>query len=87
MTVEGRQLLTHASTFEKRLICSHMFVFQKWCKACVLLDGLNRGLPRLGVSRTRGKILTDGSANDTHGSEKQMITSNEKRPLMPSVDF
>lgn len=26
---------------------------QKWCKACVLLDGLNRGLPRLGVSRTR----------------------------------
>lgn len=26
---------------------------QKWCKACVLLDGLNRGLPRLGLSRTR----------------------------------
>eukprot|EP00271_Cylindrocystis_brebissonii_P022665 TRINITY_DN8805_c1_g3_i1.p1 TRINITY_DN8805_c1_g3~~TRINITY_DN8805_c1_g3_i1.p1 ORF type:complete len:336 (-),score=51.74 TRINITY_DN8805_c1_g3_i1:298-1305(-) len=27
---------------------------QKRCKACVLLDGLNRGMPRLGVSRTRG---------------------------------
>lgn len=31
---------------------------QAVCKACVLLDGLNRGLPRLGVSRTRpGKPL------------------------------
>lgn len=26
---------------------------QKLCKACVLLDGLNRGMPRLGISRTR----------------------------------
>uniref|UniRef100_A0A0E0C490 Cytoplasmic tRNA 2-thiolation protein 1 C-terminal domain-containing protein n=1 Tax=Oryza meridionalis TaxID=40149 RepID=A0A0E0C490_9ORYZ len=27
---------------------------QKLCKACVLLDGLNRGLPKLGVGRTKG---------------------------------
>ncbi|KAL3689290.1 hypothetical protein R1sor_015599 [Riccia sorocarpa] len=27
---------------------------QEFCKACVLLEGLNRGLPRLGISRTRG---------------------------------
>ncbi|KAK6115699.1 hypothetical protein DH2020_007968 [Rehmannia glutinosa] len=27
---------------------------QKWCKACVLLEGLNRGLPKLGIGRTRG---------------------------------
>ncbi len=27
---------------------------QPVCKACVLLEGLNRGLPHLGVSRTRG---------------------------------
>ena len=27
---------------------------QAVCKACVLLEGLNKGLPRLGVSRTRG---------------------------------
>lgn len=27
---------------------------QKWCKACVLLDGLNRGLPKLGIGRSRG---------------------------------
>ncbi|XP_061372440.1 cytoplasmic tRNA 2-thiolation protein 1 isoform X2 [Gastrolobium bilobum] len=29
---------------------------QKWCKACVLLDGLNRGLPKLGIGRNRGSI-------------------------------
>lgn len=34
---------------------------QEICKACVLLEGLNRGLPRLGVSRTRKKGL-DGRA-------------------------
>jgi len=27
---------------------------QDVCKACVLLEGLNKGLPNLGVSRTRG---------------------------------
>ncbi|KAL2895605.1 Cytoplasmic tRNA 2-thiolation protein 1 [Bienertia sinuspersici] len=27
---------------------------QKWCKACVLLHGLNRGLPKLGIGRSRG---------------------------------
>uniref|UniRef100_K3Z0A8 Cytoplasmic tRNA 2-thiolation protein 1 n=1 Tax=Setaria italica TaxID=4555 RepID=K3Z0A8_SETIT len=26
---------------------------QKLCKACVLLDGLNRGLPKLGIGRTK----------------------------------
>ncbi|XP_019264612.1 PREDICTED: cytoplasmic tRNA 2-thiolation protein 1 isoform X1 [Nicotiana attenuata] len=26
---------------------------QKWCKACVLLEGLNRGLPKLGIGRSR----------------------------------
>ncbi|PRQ27306.1 putative tRNA sulfurtransferase [Rosa chinensis] len=27
---------------------------QKWCKACVLLEGLNRGLPKMGIGRNRG---------------------------------
>jgi len=48
---------------------------QKWCKACVLLDGLNRGQPRLGITRTRGK----GSAN---GAE---IVS--RKPSVSSIDF
>jgi len=28
---------------------------QKWCKACVLIDGLKRGLPKRGINRTRGR--------------------------------
>lgn len=34
----------------------YLFHVQKWCKACVLLDGLNRGLPKLGIGRSRGSI-------------------------------
>ncbi|KAL6912086.1 hypothetical protein ACP4OV_000891 [Aristida adscensionis] len=33
---------------------------QKLCKACVLLDGLNRGLPKLGIGRTRVGAGADG---------------------------
>lgn len=41
---------------------------QKWCKACVLLEGLNRGLPKLGIGRSRGhdsegKRETNGSSD------------------------
>ncbi|KAI3710847.1 hypothetical protein L2E82_40641 [Cichorium intybus] len=36
---------------------------QKWCKACVLLDGLNRGLPKLGIGRTRGVNRKDEQPN------------------------
>ncbi|CAN6539141.1 unnamed protein product [Malus baccata var. baccata] len=32
---------------------------QKWCKACVLLEGLNKGLPKLGIGRSRG-LNNDG---------------------------
>ncbi|CAM0943969.1 unnamed protein product [Alopecurus aequalis] len=36
---------------------------QKLCKACVLLDGLNRGLPKLGIGRTaKGGTGADGNA-------------------------
>lgn len=31
-----------------------VIIVQKWCKACVLLEGLNRGLPKLGIGRNRG---------------------------------
>ncbi|XP_062220384.1 cytoplasmic tRNA 2-thiolation protein 1 isoform X2 [Phragmites australis] len=33
---------------------------QKLCKACVLLDGLNRGLPKLGIGRTKVGVGADG---------------------------
>ncbi|EFJ44373.1 hypothetical protein VOLCADRAFT_64899 [Volvox carteri f. nagariensis] len=47
---------------------------QPVCKACVLLEGLNRGLPRLGVSRTRGKR-----------GEKAGLHPDVERPLPPSA--
>lgn len=45
---------------------------QKWCKACVLLDGLNRGLPKLGIGRSRGSVASD-NGNQTKG-EKSIQT-------------
>ncbi|KAK4490230.1 hypothetical protein RD792_000890 [Penstemon davidsonii] len=36
---------------------------QKWCKACVLLEGLNRGLPKMGIGRTR--VLDNERDKDT----------------------
>ena len=32
---------------------------QKLCKACILLEGLNRGLPRLGVGKTMARNMQD----------------------------
>ena len=32
---------------------------QDLCKACILLDGLNRGLPRLGIGKTTATNLED----------------------------
>lgn len=39
----------------KCIICGYLSS-QKICKACVLLEGLNKGLPRLGITRNRRKI-------------------------------
>jgi hypothetical protein len=61
---------------------------QKWCKACVLLDGLNRGLPRLGIGRTRGKLSSaTGVQTDNSSNDKQTSIRNDKRILKPSLDF
>uniref|UniRef100_A0A3Q4FZY0 Cytosolic thiouridylase subunit 1 homolog (S. pombe) n=1 Tax=Neolamprologus brichardi TaxID=32507 RepID=A0A3Q4FZY0_NEOBR len=51
---------------------------QKLCKACVLLEGLNRGLPKLGIGkhhRFHDKILS-----------QQPLTEQEERKLK-AVDF
>ena len=57
---------------------------QRWCKACVLLDGLNRGLPRLGITRTRGK----GSDNDIAVNEKKTNARRDKRTSSTTaIDF
>ncbi|GIL68556.1 hypothetical protein Vafri_21816, partial [Volvox africanus] len=45
---------------------------QPVCKACVLLEGLNRGLPRLGVSRTRGRR---GEKAGLHPDVERIVTT------------
>ncbi|KAK2995124.1 hypothetical protein RJ640_020764 [Escallonia rubra] len=48
---------------------------QKWCKACVLLEGLNRGLPKLGIGRSRG---VNGERNkDVKQTGKKNIESKQ----------
>ncbi|XP_025656788.1 cytoplasmic tRNA 2-thiolation protein 1 [Arachis hypogaea] len=42
---------------------------QKWCKACVLLDGLNRGLPKLGIGQSHGVIGASGDRNERNGGK------------------
>ncbi|KAL4375523.1 hypothetical protein AHAS_Ahas05G0290300 [Arachis hypogaea] len=42
---------------------------QKWCKACVLLDGLNRGLPKLGIGRSHGVIGASRDRNERNGGK------------------
>lgn len=49
-----------------------VFIVQKWCKACVLLEGLNRGLPKLGIGRNRGV---------NNNQKKDMKQSNETKSI------
>jgi cytoplasmic tRNA 2-thiolation protein 1 len=53
--IEGESLSVREGVpLPERGMCSRCgFVSsQKLCKACVLLEGLNRGLPRLGIGKT-----------------------------------
>ncbi|KAF2287509.1 hypothetical protein GH714_001037 [Hevea brasiliensis] len=49
---------------------------QKWCKACVLLEGLNRGLPKLGIGRSRG-LDNDGRKDMKHSNGTKNIESKQ----------
>ncbi|KAF3435064.1 hypothetical protein FNV43_RR22151 [Rhamnella rubrinervis] len=49
---------------------------QKWCKACVLLEGLNRGLPKLGIGRSRG-LNTDRNKDVKEISVAKSIESKQ----------
>eukprot|EP00897_Mesotaenium_endlicherianum_P001008 jgi/Mesen1/10908/ME000095S10240 len=60
---------------------------QKWCKACVLLDGLNRGLPRLGVTRTRTpKGSSSTSAEDSSSKPGAGAGAGARKPLVIEYD-
>ncbi|KAJ9159574.1 hypothetical protein P3X46_025076 [Hevea brasiliensis] len=49
---------------------------QKWCKACVLLEGLNRGLPKLGIGQSRG-LDNDGRKEVKHSNGTKNIESKQ----------
>ncbi|XP_019085026.1 PREDICTED: cytoplasmic tRNA 2-thiolation protein 1-like isoform X1 [Camelina sativa] len=55
---------------------------QKWCKACVLLEGLNRGLPKMGIGRPRGSVNGDNKHTKA-GSTAKSIESKQ----CGSLDF
>ncbi|XWS25980.1 hypothetical protein CRYUN_Cryun27aG0114200 [Craigia yunnanensis] len=55
---------------------------QKWCKACVLLEGLNRGLPKLGIGRSRG-LNGDAKKDIKQGGGTKSIESKQ----CGSLDF
>ncbi|XP_015893480.3 cytoplasmic tRNA 2-thiolation protein 1 [Ziziphus jujuba] len=55
---------------------------QKWCKACVLLEGLNRGLPKLGIGRSRG-LNQENSKDVKKGNGARSIESKQ----CGSLDF
>ncbi|KAG6475736.1 hypothetical protein ZIOFF_064965 [Zingiber officinale] len=59
---------------------------EKLCKACMLLEGLNRGLPKLGIGRTRGN--NDLKKQREHGNSVPKITdSNLQSKQCGSLDF
>lgn len=58
------------------------FVVQKWCKACVLLEGLNRGLPKLGIGRSRGL-----NNDHTKGAKESNGTKSFESKQCGTLDF
>ncbi|TYH17461.1 hypothetical protein ES288_A05G193400v1 [Gossypium darwinii] len=57
---------------------------QKWCKACVLLEGLNRGLPKLGIGRTQGlnsdAKISNGMVIQEESVQGQLFCTNQVNP-------
>lgn len=54
---------------------------QELCKACVLLEGLNRGLPKLGIGKKskgdRMRAKQDKELNDAALREKAHLVKND----------
>lgn len=57
---------------------------QEWCKACVLLDGLNRGLPKLGIGRTKSM---NGGAKPEANSRLKKESRTRSRQYSGPLDF
>uniref|UniRef100_A0A1J3CZ87 Cytoplasmic tRNA 2-thiolation protein 1 n=1 Tax=Noccaea caerulescens TaxID=107243 RepID=A0A1J3CZ87_NOCCA len=59
---------------------------QKWCKACVLLEGLNRGLPKMGIGRSRAGDV-NGDHHNKESKSGPSVKSIESRKQCGSLDF
>ena len=59
---------------------------QKWCKACVLLEGLNRGLPKLGIGRSRG-LDNEAEKREMKGRSSDGQTRSIESKQCGTLDF
>lgn len=51
---------------------------QEICKACIMLEGLNRGLPKLGIGKsTKVKKVIDSVANKSENNDKIKLKNLE----------
>jgi cytoplasmic tRNA 2-thiolation protein 1 len=54
----------------------------KLCKACVLLEGLNKGKPKLAIGRS-SKAILDGASENQQDNENKV----ERRSLLTNIEF
>lgn len=52
---------------------------QELCKACILLEGLNRGLPRLGIGKATAANLHTHIAKHQQGQKQDQVEENEEQ--------
>ncbi|CAK9809533.1 Cytoplasmic tRNA 2-thiolation protein 1 [Anthophora plagiata] len=53
---------------------------QEICKACIMLEGLNRGLPKLGIGKSsKVKRIMDSITNDNHKNDKNKDDEKTKK--------
>ncbi len=89
--LSGEQMRVSDSARERlpeRRVCSRCGYISSMevCKACVMLEGLNRGLPRLGVGKSSttlkafGRLKITGDGEEEEEKKKKVV---EKK----SIDF
>lgn len=77
----GEQLqFTDATRMPERIRCERcgFVASQALCKACVLLEGLNRGLPKLGIGKaSKGRRMIEEQQQQRQ--QREMATSGDKK--------
>ncbi|KAF6028217.1 CTU1 [Bugula neritina] len=57
----------------------------KLCKACILLEGLNKGLPKLGIGKTPKTYRTEGASNSQNLVHVQTVLVRARQKLAPEM--